>query len=380
MNILHVGKYYPPYHGGMETYLRDLAEEQSKNHKVTVVVHNHAFKSLFSTTRIDQSDKLKIIRQKSIRPVMFTPIMLGVNKLINAIIEQQNIDVIHISWPNPSAFLLLLNKKARKIPWVIQWQSDMVTKHSSFLLKIIYRFIKPLENLMLKQATTIIASTQYYLDSSNSLKKFTHKTAVIALGMNEQNIKKSTASIQQVKQPWQADGLKIFSLGRLTFYKNHKLLIQASQNIENCQLIITGEGTLKKTLLKLVDQHQLQKKVKLTGSLSWDQVNALYKSCDIFCLASNDRAESYGLVLLEAMIHNKIILVADTAGSGMKWLAENYNKGFLFKSDDVNDLSKQVKYIQNNKHIILQKPDDFSLNIKHTVSAIDQLYATITKN
>ena len=30
MKILHVGKYFPPYAGGMETYLRDLMAAQAR--------------------------------------------------------------------------------------------------------------------------------------------------------------------------------------------------------------------------------------------------------------------------------------------------------------------------------------------------------------
>ena len=132
-------------------------------------------------------------------------------------------------------------------------------------------------------------------------------------------------------------------------------------------VIGVGEPIIR-SLKKVAEQ------VSLTGSLDWQQINALYQTCDVFCLPSHDRAESFGVVLLEAMWHNKIILVADTAGSGMAWLAEQYNKGFVFKSDDATDLIKQLQYIKNNLPSIQALPKDFKWPIEKTAKQLNQLY------
>ena len=74
MNILHIGKFYPPFHGGMETYLSNLAEAQvQQGHQVTVWVHNHDWGLLKSATTKVSEGNLTIIRQKSLMPVLFAP-------------------------------------------------------------------------------------------------------------------------------------------------------------------------------------------------------------------------------------------------------------------------------------------------------------------
>ena len=166
MNILHLGKYYPPFHGGMEYYLKELAEQQSRIHKVTVLVHNHKFKKISSATETETINNVEVIRLKSLKPILFTPLLIGLNKRVNQLIEENKIDIIHISWPNPSALFLLLNKKAKSIPWVMQWQSDMVTKNSSWLLKLAYKFFKPFEKKLLNHSKAIIASTKEYFQYS----------------------------------------------------------------------------------------------------------------------------------------------------------------------------------------------------------------------
>ena len=113
MNILHFGKFYPPFNGGMEIYLRDLAEQQSQKHTVTALVHNHNFKSIKSSSQEQTINQVHVIRQQTLKPILFTPIMLGANKAVSKLIDNNKVDVIHISWPNPSALFLLLNKKAK---------------------------------------------------------------------------------------------------------------------------------------------------------------------------------------------------------------------------------------------------------------------------
>ena len=41
MKILHVGKYFPPYAGGMETYLRDLMAAQARQGLDTAALMHH---------------------------------------------------------------------------------------------------------------------------------------------------------------------------------------------------------------------------------------------------------------------------------------------------------------------------------------------------
>ena len=41
MHILHIGKYYPPFHGGIENFMSDLINEQvSKGHQVQAIAVN----------------------------------------------------------------------------------------------------------------------------------------------------------------------------------------------------------------------------------------------------------------------------------------------------------------------------------------------------
>jgi glycosyltransferase involved in cell wall biosynthesis len=374
MNILHVGKYYPPFRGGMESYLKDLVEEQKKNHNLTVIVHNHKFKSFKSSSESSSEKNLKLIRLSSLKPILFTPIMLGLNKLFNKSHENQAFDLIHISWPNPSALFLLLNKKAKSIPWVIQWQSDMVTKHSSLLLKFAYWFFRPLEKRLLNHATKVIVSSKEYLQHSNALKDFEDKCEIISLALKDREKNNNTKDIEWANRLWKNQNTKIFNIGRLTFYKNHELLINAASKLPEVQFIITGSGQLSNKLNQIIKTKGINN-VVMTQGLSDSKINALFATCDAFCLPSNDRAESFGLVLLEALQFKKNILVSNLAGSGMRWIASQTPLGTTFDCNDVDDLVEKINALEPPKVPATEIPEVFK--IETCAKSIDSLYQEV---
>ncbi|WP_223787630.1 glycosyltransferase [Marinicella meishanensis] len=383
MNILHIGKFYPPYRGGMETYLCDLAREQvQQGHQVSVLVHNHDWGRFSSGTAATEEAGVQVVRLRSWRPILFTPLMRGLNRWLKHFINTQPVDLIHLHLPNPSLFVLLLNRSARDIPWVVSWHSDMVTDHSGGLMRLLYRLIRPLETRLLKRVSRILVSTQAYADHSPVLQRHANKTHVLPLGLRTNELEQrdgdeTQASAQWAEHSWVAKGFRILHLGRLTFYKNQAMLIAAMADLPDCQLQIVGDGGLRASLELAIERHQVVDRVQLAGAQSWQRIHALYASCELFCLASNDRAESFGVVLLEAMYHNKIILVPDTVGSGMRWLAEQYNKGFVFNNNDPADFVRQVQAIQANHAAIAARPQQFDFAMPAIAQRMAEHYLTI---
>ncbi len=375
MKILHIGKFYPPFHGGMENYLCDLAEVQAKKgHEVTVLIHNHDWSWLKSKTEVTSHKGVQIIRQASLKPLLFAPIMLGLGKQLKQIFCDEKPDVMHLHCPNPSLFFLLMQPPVKQIPWVLSWHSDMVTENSSWLLRLIYRFIKPLETKLIKYSDLILVSSQNYADYSPQLIKNESKTKVLPLGIDTDKIKR--LSVKSAQNRWDDNKFRLFHLGRLTFYKNQAMLVEAMPELTDAQLLIAGAGQLGPQLQKQIEDTG-QNNIKLLGSQTWQEVHELYAGCEVFCMASNDRAESFGVVLIEAMYHDKVILVPDTVGSGMQWLAENYNKGFIYEADNRGDFVAKIKYIKTNYTNIVQRSGDFDYSIDQIAQHVQMYYQNI---
>lgn len=105
-----------------------------------------------------------------------------------------------------------------------------------------------------------------------------------------------------------ASAIIIGSAGRLTDIKGHEFLIRAMIYLpDNFHLVIAGDGPLHKSLQGLIDDLDLNQRVKLQGLVT--EMSFFYQACDIFCLPSVD--EGLPLTLLEAQSTNLPTVCSD---------------------------------------------------------------------
>ena len=315
LKVLHIGKYFPPYAGGMETYLRDLMAAQAKQGLESIALVHKSELSLTSREEIYETNrrKLSITRAAVWVRLIFTPFSPTFPWLLHKIIKRQKPDLLHIHMPNVSAFWALLLPSARGIPWVIHWHSDVLASQHSAGLKLLYAIYRPFERRMLRHSDSIIATSPPYLESSVPLTDFRCKCNVVALGLDPEYL----ASNQVQAEPIMSRKLRVLAIGRLTYYKGFEYLIRAIAELECVELHIVGTGDLEKQLKKLADTLNVAAKVTFHGKLSNNDLADQYLACDCVCLSSIERTEAFGVVLLEAMSHGKATVVSNVEGSGM---------------------------------------------------------------
>lgn len=345
MKILHVGKYYPPFSGGIENFMGHLLPLLvKKGNKITALVHHHLAAHASQEEVIEQ---VRVIRVASYGRLLYAPISPAFPFYLQGCLKQFKPDVLHIHLPNTSAFWLLLLPAAKKIPWVIHWHSDVIGSAPNKLVTFAYYLYQPLEQLLLKASQKIIVTSPHYQHSSTVLKPWFDKTQVIPLGLGKQNITYSDEDKYYAEQLWNNSKHHLLSIGRLTYYKGHQYLIKAMQNLPESRLLIVGEGEEYTSLQALIQQLNLEKQVILTGKLSNQKLHALLASCDIFCLPSIERTEAFGLVLLEAMSYAKPTMVSSIEGSGMTWVCQNEKTGVHTIACDSEDIALKLQTLCN---------------------------------
>jgi glycosyltransferase involved in cell wall biosynthesis len=138
----------------------------------------------------------------------------------------------------------------------------------------------------------------------------------------------------------------LLTICRLHPQKDVRTLIQAINLLrnENLVLFIVGDGPDRKKLEKLVDNLNLQNKVKFLGFQR--EVKKILKDADIFILST--RWEGLPLVILEAWA-SKVPVIASNV-HGIKSLIKNNEDGLLFKTGDEKDLANKIKIlIEDNR-------------------------------
>lgn len=109
------------------------------------------------------------------------------------------------------------------------------------------------------------------------------------------------------------DRFNIVAVGRLSEEKGQLRLIKAIEKIKtqcSCQLVLVGNGPAESTLKAYVQQHSLTDDVVFAGMQ--ENPYPYIKHASVLVLPSYQ--ESFGLVLLEAMLLGTPVLTTDTTG------------------------------------------------------------------
>ncbi len=341
LRVLHIGKYHPPFVGGMENFIGDLLPALEECGITTAaLVHGHEFGR---KRAYGQDKENRIYRASTYGNIFFAPISPAFPVYLLRLIVDFKPHILHMHLPNISAFWAILSSRARKIPWIVQWQSDVTFSEINRHLAAVYR---PVEQHLLGKAKQIIVATPPYLSSSSALSKWQDKCQVIPLGLNEKRLEKPRAgALEWAEKVWQPGKMRVLAIGRLTYYKGHEILIKAAAKVPQTHTLIVGKGDLKDRLDNLVRTWGLKERVELIGFVSDEKRTGLLATCDVLCLPSIERTEAFGLVLLEAMTFSKPVIVSNVPGSGMGWIVCHKETGLHVAPGDVEDLSKALQLL-----------------------------------
>jgi glycosyltransferase involved in cell wall biosynthesis len=319
-----LGKFYPPFTGGMEAYLADLVEAQrAMGLEACALVHGEPL----------PTDPTWLRRVPVQATLVYAPIALNYRGALRRAIKDFRPEVLHLHMPNNSVFWALTLATARDVPWVVHWHADVVVSRIRNAVGFAYKLYRPFEQAVLARAQRVIVTSPPYLDASEPLSEWRHKCSVVPLGLRPPEIAPALT-----KPQWSAGKLRLLSIGRLTYYKGFATLIDSIAALPGAQLQIAGDGELRATLQAQIDRHKSMGrpgKVELLGQVTEDEKHALLATCDVFCLASQERTEAFGMVLLEAMAHSKPCLVSDLPGSGMPWVIAQTGAGLACAPDSV---------------------------------------------
>ena len=150
-------------------------------------------------------------------------------------------------------------------------------------------------------------------------------------------------ALQQAEGSWPPGCLRVLAVGRLTYYKGFDVLIRAAGRTKGVAVQIVGHGNLRPQLQRAIRQRGLETRVSLRGGLSDEMLQALFATCDVFCLPSLERTEAFGVVLLEAMRYGKPIIASHIPGSGPGWVVQEGDCGWLVPPGDVDALRIRMK-------------------------------------
>ena len=144
---------------------------------------------------------------------------------------------------------------------------------------------------------------------------------------------------------------RIVTIGRLSEQKNQKLLIDAIAKLPkdkyNHRVEIYGDGELKNTLQKHIDELKLSDRVLLMGTFS--DIHKRIQNASLFVLTSD--YEGMPNALLEAMTMGLPCISTDCRPGGARELIEDGINGMIVPCANAEELSNAINSLLNNPEL-----------------------------
>ena len=321
MHIVHVGKYYWPYHRGIETYLKLLCERLCREVELEVLVTHPSFRTWRETVngvRVTRMGRIAEVRSMSICPSL--PLLL----------RRLKPDIVHIHLPNPWAeWCYFLAGAPGKL--VVSLHSDIIRQ------QLLLHLHKGMHDRFLRRAAKVIVASPRHIEFSPFLSRLPEgKCVVIPYGIEpEQFARRDDAAIAGIIG--QTGTPLVLFAGHLVYYKGVEILIDAAAQLK-AHVAIVGAGPLEQVLRARAAERGIGPRIHFLGDVDDATLRAAYQACDVFCLPSTQRSEAFGIVQLEAFAAGKPV-VSTNLPSGVPFVNRDGETGLVVPPGDAGALA-----------------------------------------
>lgn len=322
LKVLHVGKFYPPHKGGIETHLQALCGELTKTLDLRVLVASDDRRA-----REEVVDQVAVSRVPTRLTVSSAPLCPGMISKI----RDSGADIVHIHWPNPTAVLAYLasNHRGRL---VVTYHSDTIRQ------RFLSALFEPYLHSFLRRSSAIIATSPNYIQTSPILSRYRERCHLVPLGISQDDFNRvDSAQVSAIRG--QYGERLILSVGRLVYYKGFDHLIRAMRQVHG-KLLIVGDGPLRGKLQQLASSLGVADRVFLVGEIP-GKLTSYYQAADVFALASVARTEAFGIVQIEAMAAG-IPVVNTRIDSGVPFVSLHEQTGLTVPPGDPDALAGSI--------------------------------------
>jgi len=322
MKVLHVGKFYPPHAGGMETHLELLCRKLAGDVDLEVLVSADGRR-----TTVETRDGVRVTRIGTVATVAAASFNPGLARAI----RRADADLVHFHHPNPTAVLSYFASR-RRGPLVVTYHSDIVRQ------RVLGALALPLVHAFLARADAIIATSPQYLASSPVLRRHRERCQVIPFGVEMGEMADvDPAEVAEIRRRF---GERIvLAAGRLVYYKGFEYLVRAMRTVPG-RLLIAGDGPLCEELRRAATDAGVADRVTLLGAVP--DLRPYYHASDVFAFPSVARSEAYGIVQMEAMACG-LPVVNTTLDTGVPFVSPDGLTGITVPPADVDALAAALR-------------------------------------
>ncbi|MDD5072075.1 MAG: glycosyltransferase family 4 protein [Patescibacteria group bacterium] len=338
MKIAQIVCAFPPYKGGIANVARDFSEILADaGNEITVFTPDYG-----QPTAEKNNFKITLLKP-------WLRMGLGVF-LPQLFFKLPDFDIIHLNYPFFGAAEVVWLAKTiwpKKFKLIVHFHMD-VAGLSPFA-KILSLPAEIIRNSLFKKADSITCASLDYIKNSSLAeiyKKYPEKFKEIPFGVDT---KKFRPKDFQESPSNSAKILFVGGLDKAHYFKGVDVLLKAISKLfkKNWELLIVGDGDLRKKYENLAKKLNINNRVKFLGKIPDQKLPSIYQQADLFVLPSINKNEAFGLVLLEAMASGLPMIASDLPG--VRTVFANGKQGLLAKPGDEEDLKNKMEEILSNE-------------------------------
>lgn len=340
MNILLISDVYFPRVNGVSTSVRTFTEQlQKQGHSVHLIAPDYGVKT---------EDEAWISRVPA-RKIFFDPedYLMKYGEVINLlpVLKEKKFDLIHIHTPFIAHYAGLKLAKILQIPVVETYHTffeDYLHHYLPWIPKSIARMLaRHISKKQCNQVDAIVAPSQPMLEVLRSY-GVNADAEVIPTGLQDNSFADADGNEFRKKYGITINRPMMLYVGRVAFEKNIDFLLEVAQIViqkkPDVLLVITGEGPAENNLHAKARALGIENSVQFIGYLDRNtELNACYKSADVFVFAS--KSETQGLVLLEAMAQGTPVVAISELGTASILIE---GQGARISADNVSEFADKV--------------------------------------
>jgi len=289
------------------------------------------------------------------------------------IIREEKIDVIHSHWIIPNGLVGAICKKVLR-------KKHLLTLHAAGLFALERLPLKKeIANFVVVHCDKITVVSSYIhgillnLIQPKISDNIKNKTEIVPMGVNTSLFRPNTNKNElKIKYSIKSKNVLLF-IGRLAEKKGLEYLIKAMPEVlsksPNTELIICGNGSLKKEMEQLVKEMDLEKFVRFTGYITSDEKIDYLILSDILLVpsivAQSGDTEGLPVVILEGLSAGKPIIASNVGG--ISDAIKDGKNGFLVEQKNVKQIEDTVLELLDNE----DSKEMFSKNALETSKKYD---------
>jgi len=339
LRVLEVNKAYYPHIGGIETIIRQYAEELGKTGGFDVKVL--VCRDDRGGMRREKVNGVDVTRCGSLGTYFSCPLSMQFVRKFREMAAKSDVVHIHVPFPLADAALMLSGYKGKV---VVSWHSDVVKQKKLMLL------YKPFMHRLLERADRILVATEGHIIGSEYLPGYWDKCTVVPYGIVPEEYRKTVRDGFLEEKCCYRDSVKVLFSGRLVYYKGVDVLIEAFNDVKGCELFISGAGELEAELKARVKHSEIEDRVHFLGFLPQKELRRAFADCDIFVLPSVERSEAFGIVQLEAMVYGKPV-INTSLPSGVPYVSLHGDTGMTVPPSDAGALAFAINRLADDREL-----------------------------